>query len=350
MKIKTQAEKLIRDLKELKITDKEFHVRERSLIQDNSHELIVYANDVRFSEIEALIEKQIESIEDAIEKRYVITPLIYRIGLSSKGAELQQETFKYLFPKLNMQIGKKIEELYGDINKAYEKVLENFSYLQTDQVWNFASRVKSNHSIWKKAGSINFISDSGVDAFSTKIHDLIGLTYEMKIPDGGNRFDSLLSGLSMVQFDKKKFKEYKNQYIEAKGSDFELEPIIKFKSVVDNVPVDLQIHGGLIFGFMASSVYYVYKGFDFDKVKNKLSKKQWYRRLGRSIDLYEDGNGDELSRMLLDEVKQKPVDYGSNSYRVPSEPLLEEYRNLTIPGTELLAIKCSNHVYSEFER
>ncbi len=100
--------------------------------------------------IENPLSVEIISLQSACFARYVIVPILYKLGFAQKAADLNQESFSYLFPALNTTIENKINDLFGkDLHVIFGKVQQIFMP-QEASGWGYYSRIKSNQSIWKK--------------------------------------------------------------------------------------------------------------------------------------------------------------------------------------------------------
>jgi hypothetical protein len=324
------------------IAENIFHSVEVDLVQEFHKHLVNLTSEI-YQLIESGDEILIEDKYDALILRYVIVPITYRLGYSKLGSEFQQQTFTYLFSEIDQMISDKLHEFFGELN-VLNKVISEFDYRQYADVWKFFSRVKSNHSIWKKVKSIEQIRAMDKSEFAQKVHDYIGLTYAMRLPSEGNRYDALVNGVRIVEL-KDSVLSYRNQFCRAKSGEFELEPIVKFKIQHEGIPAELQIHGGLIFGFMAGSIYYAYKNFDYDHIKESLSKDQWYKRLQKCIDLYENDDENGFHKLMLMELVEGNRDYGTKLYIPDNKPKLEPNLNYILPGSNRPAWELDEFIF-----
>lgn len=289
-----------------------------------------------------------ENPEELCWQRYIVAPLLYKLGFTEQASTLKQKTFELLFPVLHNNIQNKLDTLYGTnrLEKSKE-ILKLFNAEHPDIIYSYARTMKSTNSIWKKIPSMqSFLKMTAIDV-ATVIDDLIALRWNMKINEGENRYDALINGLQLLP--KEHIVYFRNQHVQ-QSSGFDCEPVMKFYYVINGMPIECQLLGGQLEWYMNAKGYTDYKvNHSFTPLKSSLTRAQYDSRLGTCIYYQETGNGTDYHQLMLKELTEPHLlHYDTRHlFLLDEQPLSEKNVSLTFSDNEAQAIyQTSTHRFS----
>ncbi len=262
--------------------------------------------------------------------RYIIVPILYKLGLAETAASLNQQSFSYLFPILDEMIQRKIDSLFGETLACIQKKVKNMFDSQASMIsrYYFRSR-KSNQSIWKKIPSIAEFMDYDLEQFCHVVDDFIALRWCVMPLNGENRYDAIINGTRILP--KTDLYKLRNQQL-PQASGFSAEPVMKAYYIIDGVPVEVQILGGKITLYMSAKGYANYKiGFLLPPTPDALTQEDSMARLGYFIFLEETDQQEIFRQVTLNELLELPVIFDSRYiYILEDKPNGQTNRNYKI--------------------
>jgi hypothetical protein len=273
-----------------------------------------------------------QSNEEACVQRYIYVPILYKLGFTKEAAKLAQTTFEYLFPQLHLLLLDKLHKLFNcdNLNQLKHNVIKLFS-IEDANVLRVYARMKSTNSIWKKIESIQKFQSMEIVEFVNIVDDFIALRWNMKINEDENRYDSLLNGIHLVP--KNFIIRFRNQQVEQQ-TGFSCEPVMKFYYVIQNVPVELQLLGGLIENYMCAKGYANYKiGCNLNPLD--LTEEEQNARLGICIYHAEHGCVSDFNKMMLNELTSNEKIYYEMKHTYIVETVPNNPNNLFVHFSEI---------------
>lgn len=258
---------------------------------------------------------EIVSDSQAWELRTHYVPILYKLGMTKEAAFVNQKTFEFLFPEFHRAVMERLTELLGEnylekCNQWIESFLSD-----SDQILKGSYRIKSTHSIWKKIPSLEALSCMSKQEFAVCVNDFIGVRWEMKIPENGNRYDALMNGVRLMPL--KNLISFRNQQL-PQVSGFSNEPIMKMYYSIEGFPFELQLLGGPIAHYMCVKGYTDYK--TKLSLSPKLDSQDPSRRLQMAIEL----DAVSFRKMMMGELIGQIPNYSAYAPFVLDErPLLE---------------------------
>jgi hypothetical protein len=274
------------------------------------------------------------SNKEAMQSRYIHTPILYKLGMAAEAAQLAQNTFEYLFPELHEAVEKKLIVLFGDdYQEKCHAVVRDF-LTASDRVARASYRIKSTHSIWKKVPSLEALETMTREEFLDCVNDFIGVRWEMRVAKGSNRYDALIEGVWLSPMSG--LISFRNQQLK-QSSGFENEPVIKLCYIVEGIPIELQLLGGRLNAYMCAKGYSNYKiKLALPPRKEDLSEEQWNRRLGMAIQLEESGELSLFREFMRTELTGVAIDYSEfDPFILDSLPILEKNRWVRFSGSSV---------------
>ena len=303
---------------------------EKIIVADNIDTIIAVSKDTGLSLIKNSTTAGMLSLHEACIYRYVHVPILYQLGLTERASQLGQSTFEYLFPLLHQKIFKKLSELFycTDFSVLQKSTMKIFS-CDDPKILGMYGRVKSTNSIWKKIESVASFTKMNIQHFSEIIDDFIALRWNMRIEAGENRYDALLNAIPLIP--KNNVLSFRNQQV-AQKNGFSAEPVMKFYYRIDGVPVELQLLGGLIEGYLCAKGYSAYKiGCQLRSLQ--LSPEEECARLGSAIYFFENNLHWYFYHMILQELISGKFFYDHhNSFTLDTHPI--GIQNLSMKFTE----------------
>ncbi len=258
--------------------------------------------------------------------RYIIVPILYKLGFTQEAAELNQATFSALFPLLNRKINEALQRLLGtDLQVAFDKIAAEFSPQET--TWNCYARLKSNASLWNKITSIKALETMSLLEFCEQINDFIGLRWHttFSIDENENRYDANIKGVKALPT--QGLYLLRNQH-KPQDNGFSCEPLIKAYYIIEisingltnTYPVELQLLAGHIEYYLCAKGYSNYKaGLVFPPLN--LSNEEQNARLGSCLYYQENNLAESFQQLMLDELQGKIIHYNHAwAYNLAIEP------------------------------
>lgn len=225
---------------DIHLLDKELRVIENTQIENLLPLIKNKATELGNEFFEHFTIPEITSEHQAWEYRYLYVPILYKLAMTKEASHLAQVTFEYFFPHLHNAVKNRIQILFGE--KYLEKcnaLIEQF-LCESDQIDNISFRIKSTHSIWKKIQNLETLERMTTEEFAALFNDFIGIRWEMKVLENGNRCDALMNGICLAPLIN--VKTLRNQLL-PQESGFASEPIIKLCYLIDGFPIELQLLG-----------------------------------------------------------------------------------------------------------
>jgi len=278
----------------------------------------------------------IETPEKACFARYIIVPILYKLGMTEEAAKLNQDTFAFLFSTFNDAIQTKIEALFGpSVQRELEEITNSFN----ENEWPCYSRIKSNHSIWKKVTSIENLQAMNLEEFCLAVDDFIAVRWRIKPSEDENRYDAVIRGINVLPHQASLYK-IRNQFHQ-QDSGFCSEPVVKALFIINKFPVELQILGGNIEWYMCAKGYSNYKvGLELTPSVALDNTDIQNARLGTCIYFQENALIVEFRQLMLAElVCEEGVVYDeTSSYITELSPLAEANKQNKIVSSANLII------------
>jgi len=261
----------------------------------------------------------ITSPEDACKLRYIVVPILYKLGYANLAAQLKQKTFEFLYPSLHANIEARVKELFGEDHKAQALSIIKLFHCSDSHIANAYARIKSTDSIWSKIGSLDTLTNISKSEFADIVDDFIGIRWNMVLAAEENRYDALLNGVRLIPLEG--IKSFRNQQVK-QSSGFDCEPVMKFTYVINGFPIELQLLGGQIEEYMCAKGYADYKtGMRFYPQKSDLSTEEWESRLGMCLYFSEHDEMLEYRRLMLNELMGVKGNYdNSRRFELDTEP------------------------------
>src|SRR3990167_2600457 len=292
---------------------------EKIIVVDNTDTIIEASKDIGLNLIKNQTIAGTLSLHEACIYRYVYVPILYQLGLTENASQLAQSTFEYLFPLLHQKISQKLSKLFhcDDFSVLQKNVMKIFS-CDDPKILRIYGRLKSTNSIWKKIESVASFTKMNIQHFSEIIDDFIALRWNMRIEAGENRYDALLNGIPLIP--KNNVFSFRNQQV-AQKNGFSAEPVMKFYYKINGVPVELQLLGGLIEGYLCAKGYSAYKiGCQLRSLQ--LSPEEECARLGSAIYFFENNLHQHFYRMILQEFISGKFSYDQrHAFTLDAHPI-----------------------------
>lgn len=287
-----------------------------------------------------------QSIVEAKYQQEIIAPILYKLGLTKEAAKVDQHAFEYLQPELHEMITNKLCELFKVDNLEHidNDIIKPFMQTQ-DDITRVYSRVKSTNSIWKKIHNIALLKSMTLLQFSELVNDFIAIRWNMRIKPGENRLDALLNGLKYAP--RQSIISFRNQHV-TQQSGFSCEPVMKLYYVINNIPIELQILGGLLEEYMCAKGYADYKsGFNFSSLN--LSPQQSAARLGLCIYYAEHGMLEKYRELMLDElISDGNLDYTQEHlFTLDEKPNISENQTLRFLNSNQPIYSQASHEFKD---
>ncbi len=245
--------------------------------------------------------------------RFLVVPLLYKLGLSAEAALLNQTIFEYVYPAFHHHINQNLVRLYGE-QWLQDATLLIKSFQPNDTI-DFVSRIKSTQSIWKKIPSLHDLEKMDLSSFSNIVEDLLAVRWFVFPQEHENRFDAAIRGV--IAAPKEQLVGFRNQFLKQQ-SGFSEEPVIKMTYRSKGFAIELQILGGNIDYYMSAKGYANYKtGLSFPPSKGSLSEQEWNARLGTIIQLQETNELQNCRLLLLTELIEGKAPYHNQFAYVP---------------------------------
>ncbi len=319
--------KLLEDSTNIEQYEPKLRKLEKQLVIDNFDLIIELAKEqgLEFIKNPIVIDTFVNKKQAAFY-RYLMVPLLYKLGFNQLAANFGQKTFEYLFPQLNEIISKEINRLMSDDRKQkINKIVSLFTNPNEDCRCYY--REKSINSIWKKVPSIIELKQMDPEAFRSCVDDFFALRWNMKVLLGENRVDALINGVRNLP--NIQFLHFRNQVLpQAEG--FACEPVIKFYYRIENLSVELQILGGDIESYLTAKGYADYKAnIHFPPDQARLTEQQKNARLGQCLYFQENGKIKLFRQLMLDELVGNKVVYDQEKMyileKAPANPINRTY-------------------------
>ncbi len=285
---------------------------------------------------------EIKTKQQACTIRYLLMPMLYKLGLTAQASSYGEKTFKFLFPFIHKTLSKRVNELfYNALNHHLTEIVERFSFL-SEYIESSYHRIKSIHSIWRKLPSTTELLTMNHHDFAMIIDDYIAFRWDMKVIPDENRYDALMNGVRMIPDG---WHYFRNQQLpQAEG--FDCEPVMKFYYIINTLPIEIQILGGpQIECYMCAKGYSNYKsGMRFLPNKEDLTDEQWESRLGMCIEYAESGRLRDFRELMLSELAGESVIYASDRrFVLDAKPMSEANVNYIFDGSNIPVYNMENY-------